>query len=250
VCTVVCRFAPGEQFPVQMLALRDELATRPFDLPDFWWPEHRDVIGGRDRVAGGSWCVTSVLDGVTAVVLNRPDKREADPDAPSRGVLPLVGAAHGASWTDYVQTEGMAAFNLVIATPSTLTWWWFDGAELGTQELGPGTYKFTPRGLADEMDPRLAVGHAVEAELDGGEVDAVWPQWLDVVRTTVPSADPAGFVVRIPITTDDGAANSYETVFGQFLATQPGRLRLDYLTEPASGTNREWTTQQIRRPGG
>jgi len=245
VCTVVCRFAPGEQFPVQMLALRDELATRAFDLPDFWWPDQPDVIGGRDRVAGGSWCVTSVPDGVTAVVLNRPDKRDADPGAPSRGVLPLLGVQYRSSWTEHVRTDGMASFNLVVATPDELQWWEFYGTTLLGHRLGAGTYKFTPRGLAEDMDPRLAGGRAVEAEVEAGATPAVWPEWLDVVRSTAPSADPAGFIVRVPI-----EGNSYETVFGQFLATRPGRLRLDYLTEPANGTDRDWTTQQLMRPGG
>jgi len=243
VCTVVCRFAPGEQYPVQMLALRDELATRAFDLPDFWWPDHPDVIGGRDRVAGGSWCVTSVPDGVTAVVLNRPDKRDAEPGAPSRGVLPLLASQYGTDWPNHLDTSGMAAFNLVLATENALRWWAFDGTSLRAEDLGPGTYKFTPRGLAEEMDPRLADGRANEDEVEHGSTSDVWPQWLDVVRSTVPSADPAGFIVRIPI--ED---NTYETVFGQFLATHRGRLRLDYLTEPANGTDREWTTQQFRRP--
>jgi hypothetical protein len=243
-CTVVCRSAPGEDYPVQMLALRDELANREFDPPAAWWPEHPDVIGGRDRVAGGSWCVTAVRDGVTAVVLNRPDKRFADIGAPSRGLLPLLAAQHRDRWAEEVDLEGMASFNLVLAEPDTLRWWWFDGESLGTSELAPGTYKFTPRGLADEMDPRLASGRAVVGAVDGGRTAEVWPEWLTVVRSTVPSADPAGFIVRIAV-----EGSTYETVFGQFIASQPGRLRLDYLTEPANGTDRPWTTDQIRRPG-
>lgn len=247
-CTVVCRFAPGERLPVQVLALRDELATRAFDLPSWWWPEQPDVIGGRDRVAGGSWCVTAVPDGVTAVVLNRPEKRDAAPGAASRGVLPLLAARHHQAWPNHVELDGMAGFNLVLAMPDALMWWWFDGSNLRHAELPPGTYKFTPRGLADDMDPRLASGFARVDVLADGTTEALWPEWLDVVRTTVPSADPAGFIVRIPISTESGD-NSYETVFGQFLATRPGRLRLDYLTAPADGTDREWTPLQITRPG-
>ena len=242
-CTVVCRFAPEEDYPVQMLALRDELATRAFDLPAAWWPEQPDVIGGRDREAGGSWCVTAVDRGVTAVVLNRPDKRVADPGAASRGVLPLLAAAHGPAWADRLDLAGMAAFNLVLVTPESLRWWWFDGTSLGSAALAPGTYKFTPRGLADTMDPRLADGRAVLEQIESGGTSEVWSSWLAVVRSTVPSADPAGFVVRIPI-----EGNTYETVFGQFIASRPGRLRLDHLTTPADGTDREWTTERFTRP--
>ena len=245
-CTVVCRFAPDEAYPVQMLALRDELASRAFDLPGTWWPDQPDVVGGRDRVAGGSWCVTSVPDGVTAVVLNRPERREAAPGAASRGVLPLLAARHADQWHQHVKLDGMASFNLVLARASTVRWWWFDGDELHHERLSPGTAMFTPRGLAATMDPRLAAGYARTDRLDSAGTDEVWPEWLDVVRTTVPSADPGGFVVRVPV-----EGNTYETVFGQFLATRPGQLRLDYLSRPAAlGADREWTTEQITRPVG
>src|SRR4051794_23384173 len=82
VCTVVVRWAP--QQPVQVLALRDELVGRDFDDPAAWWPDQPSVVGGRDRVAGGSWCVTDVDSGVTALVLNRPQRRLAAPGASSR----------------------------------------------------------------------------------------------------------------------------------------------------------------------
>ena len=240
-CTVVCRFAPDESFPVQILALRDELATREFDLPAAWWADQPDTIGGRDRVAGGSWCVTDVQRGVTAVVLNRPERRNATPGAPSRGVLPLIAAQHGARWTEYLDVTGMASFNLVLVEASTLQWWWFDGTALHHESLPAGTYTFTPRGLADTMDPRLAAGSARTDQIDTGETGDVWPEWLSVVRDTPPSEDPGGFIVRLPV--PGNPANTYETVFGQFLATRPGRLRLDYLRQPAArGTDREWTT--------
>src|SRR5690349_11704572 len=67
VCTVVVRWSPGRT--AQILALRDELTTREFDEPDLWWPQWPDVVGGRDRVAGGTWCATDVRTGTTALVL-------------------------------------------------------------------------------------------------------------------------------------------------------------------------------------
>jgi hypothetical protein len=159
-------------------------------------------------------------------------------------VLPLLGVRHRTDWPDQLDLDGMASFNLVLAEPEALRWWWFDGTSLQSQQLEPGTYKFTVRGLADEMDPRLLHGRGVEAEIENGTTENVWPEWLSVVRGTVPSSDPAGFVVRIAI--EDKV---FETVFGQFLATRPGRLRLDYLTSPASGTDREWSTERFTRPG-
>ena len=114
-CTVVVRWAAGR--PPQILALRDELTTRAFDDPGTWWPEFPGVVGGRDRTAGGTWCATRVATGVTALVVNRPQKETADPGAPSRGVLPLLAVAHGADWPESVRLDGMAGFALLLATP-------------------------------------------------------------------------------------------------------------------------------------
>jgi hypothetical protein len=50
VCTVVVRWSRG-QTP-QILALCDELTTRDFDDPGWWWPELPDVVGGVTAARG------------------------------------------------------------------------------------------------------------------------------------------------------------------------------------------------------
>jgi uncharacterized protein with NRDE domain len=236
VCTVVCRWNPADPFPVQLLALRDEKRSRAFDRPGAWWPESPDLIGGRDRQAGGTWCVSSIATGTTAVVLNRPDRPEAVPGSASRGAVPLTAAAHELDWPHHLALDGMASFNLVLAGPDTLRWWWFDGARLETAVLPAGTYLFKPTGLVTEdADARLLAGRA---QLDDSDTptEVAWADWLDVLDTAEPTADPGGFLVRRPL--DDG--DSYETVFAQFIGARPGELRLDYLVDPASAGR--WTS--------
>src|SRR3954468_12538783 len=123
-CTVVVRWSRGGR--TQILALRDELTSRDFDAPDAWWRDQPDVCGGRDRLAGGTWCASRVTTGVTALVLNRPQKRVADPGAPSRGVLPLLGVQHEADWPAHVNLDGMASFALVLAASDRLVSWVYD----------------------------------------------------------------------------------------------------------------------------
>ncbi len=238
-CTVVCRWSADSEFPVQMLALRDELISRAFDLPAAWWPDQPDVVGGRDRQAGGSWCVCDVRTGVTGVVLNRPERREAAPGAPSRGVLPLLAVRRGQQWPQFLDVTGMAAFNLVLAQPSGLRWWSFDGERLDDKELSPGTYMFTPGGLLRSgLDPRFGPqGTAFTGEL-GAPIRQAWPDWLAVVENSEPSEDPVQLLVRKPIDDD-----TFATVFGQFIASRPGTLRLDHQLDPAA--HGEWTTQTL-----
>jgi hypothetical protein len=231
VCTVVFRWQPDDEVPVRILALRDELASRAFDEPDEWWPDSVGVVGGRDRTAGGSWCVSEVASGTTAVVLNRPERRQGEPGAPSRGVLPLLAVAVGEHWADEIDIAPMAGFNLGLITPASLQWWSFDGTALEHEVLDPGTWMLTPRGRrTDPIDARL--------------VDARVPaDWIDVVRHTPPSADPsAGIVVQTDVQTAAGD-DSYETVFGQVITARPGALRLDYLSRVARDPAGAWTTR-------
>lgn len=209
-CTVVVRWEPGQ--PLLALALRDELVGRDFDDPDAWWAEQPDVVGGRDRLAGGSWCVTDVRTGTTALVLNRPQRREAAPGAPSRGVLPLLVAARGRDWTAYVDTAGMAGFALVLAGPDALVLWVFDGERLVESELSPGTHMVTSGGEEDGKADRFL----------GGFLAAAAPQaWRDLVSRHAPQDDPAALVVR-----HEADGRAFATVFGQVIEAAPGSLRL------------------------
>jgi hypothetical protein len=245
VCTVVCRWCPDESAPVQLLALRDEFASRAFDLPGEWWADQPGVVGGRDRRAGGSWCVSDIATGSTAVVLNRPDRPVADDGAPSRGVLPLRAIRYGDSWPASIDVLSMASFNLLLVTPESLRWWEFDGEELREHSLSADTYLFTPYGLRPPpLDPQLGVGAVLPPLVRStgdclAATEQVWPEWLAAVRRSVPGPERSGLLVRRPVGDD-----SYETVFGQFIAAQPGQLRLDYLDHVAEDATRPWTVRQ------
>ena len=235
VCTVVVRWSAGQ--PVRILALRDELTTRPFDDPGRWWPDHPDVVGGRDRVAGGTWCASRIGTGATALVLNRPGRRVADPGAPSRGVLPLLGVVHGADWRSHVELAGMAGFLLVLATPDGVVTWDFDGERLRETAHPEGTVMVTSGGPEDRKTERHLAAFRAADPPDG---------WRRLVRHAPPRDDPGALVVRHE---EDGQV--FATVFAELIEAEPGRLRLDHSREPWTG--RAWDTlvvgQQPPTPG-
>jgi Transport and Golgi organisation 2 len=224
VCTVVVRWAEGQ--PVRLLALRDESTGRAFDDPGRWWKELADVVGGRDRVAGGTWCATRIGTGSTALVLNRPQKRLADPGAPSRGALPLLAVEHGTDWVSHVEIAGMAGFALVLATPRRLISWVFDGHDVVTTEHPAGTHMVTSGGPEDRKADRY-LGLFRRAGFPDG--------WCDLVQSEPPRDDPGALVVR-----HERAGAVFATVFGQLVEARPGRLRLAYSREPWTG--RPWRT--------
>lgn len=213
---MVVRWAPAE--PSRILALRDELTSRDFDDPDRWWPELPEVVGGRDRSAGGTWCASRVDTGATALVLNRPQKRVADAGAPSRGVLPLLAVAHESDWVAHVNIDGMASFALVLVAPAQVTTWVYDGLRLTSADLGAGTHMVTSGGAEDGKADRYLGEFAAAAYPEG---------WRSLVQRTPPQDDLAALVVRHE---RDGVA--YATVFGQLIEAAPGRLHLEHSRTP------------------
>jgi hypothetical protein len=228
VCTVVVRRSEG--LPLQILALRDELSSREFDDPGRWWPHLPDVVGGRDRAAGGTWCATRVGTGATGLVVNRPQQQVAEPGAPSRGVLPLLAVEHGSDWHDHLDLRGMASFALLLATPERVTTWDFDGRDLAVTTLGEGTHMLTSGG-PENRKADLHLKAFAEADYPHG--------WRGLVEQGAPQDDPAALVVRHE---EDGAV--FATVFGQLIEARPGRVLLEYSRQP-------WTAQpwQVRAEG-
>ena len=221
-CTVVTRWAANE--PVQVLAIRDEFVSRDFDAPGEWWPDQPGVVGGRDRQAGGSWCVTDVASGATALVLNRTEKHTGHP---SRGVLPLAAVAFGEAWPQRVEHREMASFTLVLAAPDGVTAWAWDAEQLRRIELDAGTHVFTSRAIDDGDEKAALLRPQFETR-----------PWLDVVTAREPADDRTALIVRHEFETD-----AYATVFGQLITATPGELRVTYSRTPwiaSSWTDARW----------
>jgi hypothetical protein len=222
-CTVVVRWSPGEV--VEILALRDELVGREFDDPGAWWPEQPTVIGGRDRVAGGSWCVTDVATGVTALVLNRPQKRVG---TPSRGGLPLAAVARGVDWPSSVEVSDMASFALVLAGPDVLALWVWDGERLTSESMAAGTHMVTSGGAEDGKAGRFL------ADFEATPVG----EWAGLVAAQEPADDRAALVVRHAF---EGGV--YATVFGQVITASPNDVQVSWSRTPWLGES--WVAASV-----
>lgn len=119
-CTVILLIRPEAAWPVLVAANRDERLDRAWDPPGAWWPEHPDLLGGRDRTAGGTWMALNRA-GVMAAVLNRPGSLGPAPDKRSRGELPLIALAGAADAAEAARriaalpARDWRPFNMVIA---------------------------------------------------------------------------------------------------------------------------------------
>jgi hypothetical protein len=102
-----------------LAANRDERVDRAWDPPASYWPEHPDIVAGRDRSAGGTWMGLNG-DGVVAAVLNRQGSLGPAPGKRSRGELPLAALQHptaaaAAGAIAALDAGAYRSFNLVLA---------------------------------------------------------------------------------------------------------------------------------------
>lgn len=88
-CLLVVLFRMHPDAPLIVAANRDELLARPADAMSVLEASRPRVLGGRDRVAGGTWLAVNE-HGVVAGLTNAP--RSRDPARRSRGELPLLAA--------------------------------------------------------------------------------------------------------------------------------------------------------------
>jgi uncharacterized protein with NRDE domain len=158
-CTILLHYDPTASPAVILAANRDEFRERLADDPG---PIAPGIFAGRDRTAGGTWLAVS-RRGVAALTNVRTGPR--DPQAPSRGALPLAALAGRlpADLTPY------NAFNLLVVDS--------DGARVVTHEgagtptaivpLAPGTHVIDNEAFG-RPSPRLARAAAL---LDEGTPD-------------------------------------------------------------------------------
>ena len=152
-------------------ANRDEDPSRPSDPPGVLLEKPR-VVGGRDRLAGGTWL--AVREGRALVaMLNRRDAGPPPAARRSRGLLALEAAGvrvPGSEWTNQalaaaaldrvlasLRTDRYAPFSMVFASPGAC---WMVAHEPAHPPreivIEPGWHVLTHAELDDPDEPRAA----------------------------------------------------------------------------------------------
>ena len=145
---MVVLWRPGHAWPLLLAANRDERLDRAWDPPGAWWPERPGLVGGRDRLGGGSWM--AIEDGRVACVLNRPGSLGPAPGKRSRGELPALALA-GAP----IAAGLYRPFNLVIAGRDGARFVRGDGVELAQWALPAGLSMITAYDPDDRASGRV-----------------------------------------------------------------------------------------------
>jgi hypothetical protein len=263
-CTVVLSLAPGDQVPLLLLGIRDELTGRPWRPPARHWaePPWSPLIGGLDEQAGGTWLALNPNLPRVGCVLNGRGEFAPPQTRRSRGELPLRAAAEGQpALRDLAAAPGALArydpFYLVCSDLDAVLLLGWDGRQAALTDLGPGTHMLTNAGHtyppgpdhadqpADEKAVRFAPRFA--ARRPSGDPDATikdaWADWLTLAGGDDLPGDEAGAIIvrhELP----DGRVYGSTSVSLVALG-QDGRLRYDFQPVPADPT----TWYEVDVPG-
>jgi hypothetical protein len=196
-CTVLLRFRPDAAWPLLVAAVRDEFLERPWDPPGRHWGP--DLVGGRDRTAGGTWLAVRPERPAVAALLNGVRlPAPASGTRPSRGGLPLA-ALRGELPADLTPYDG---FHLLLGTRSSLIVWSWDGVEVVRRELDPGDHILVNLGVDAADDPLVPHFAPLLAALDdpplaGADTAAAWGDWVSLLAGDgLAPDDPRALLVR------------------------------------------------------
>jgi uncharacterized protein with NRDE domain len=147
-CLLVIAIRPRNKFPLIVAGNRDEFHARPTQAAR-WWPDNRNVLGGRDLQAGGTW-LAAHRNGRFGAVTNYRDAHREQAGLRSRGNLVTGFLDANASVTDYLESidcDAYAGFNLFVSDRRSAGYLSNRGA--GRRELPPGIYGLSNATLDD-----------------------------------------------------------------------------------------------------
>lgn len=230
-CTLVISRRPGATWPTAIAANRDEMRDRPWDPPDAHWLHSPGLVGGRDRLAGGTWM--AVRGGMMAAVLNRPGTLGPAAGFRSRGELPLRALAHmtaDAAAAALATEDGSTwrPFNLVIADAGAAWLLVGDGARrIVATALPDGVSMITAAGRDEGETPRARrhLPRFRDAPHPGPETAEGWATLL-AATDHEPGAGPRGGMTVSP----DGG---YGTVSASLLFLKAGEAMWRFAAGPA-----------------
>jgi len=232
VCTVLLRYAPGGRWPLLLAAVRDEFVDRAWDPPGRHWAgDAAGLIGGRDRVAGGTWLAVDPARPAVAAVLNGVRLPEpAGGVRPSRGGLPLT-ALTGGELPDLAAYDGV---HLLRGGLDRLELWTWDGVAVRHRELAPGHHIVVNDGV--DLVGQPLVAHFMPLLVAAGEPDPrprlpperAWGDWLRLLAGDgLDPADPRAVIIR-----REYEGRPYGSTSATLVALGTDAVRYDFAARP------------------
>jgi hypothetical protein len=245
-CTVVINLEPSSAVPVLLAGVRDEFAQRAWLPPARHWPGFPALIGGLDRLAGGTWLAVDPGHRRVAAILNAFGRHAQPSERLSRGELPLLAASGGR--LGELELPRYDPFHLVYADLETAWVSTWDGYRLVEHRLGTGLHIVinsgvegkgavdeAPEGAVADMTARL---HHFRPLLEAasrpepgfaGTTAQAWGDWLPLIDGGgLDFADPLALVLR----RDFGERGIWGTSSISLVGLRPDGVRYDFTGTP------------------
>lgn len=157
-CLILFSFRQHEQYPLVVIANRDEFYERP-SREAHWWEDNRHIFAGRDLRARGTWLGVTRTGRFAAITNVREPARQVI-TSHSRGDITRDYLQSSDTPVDFLQglqarATQYAGFNLLVGDQQGL--WFYSNRQPGIHELSPGTYGIC-NGHFDEPWPKLEDG--------------------------------------------------------------------------------------------
>ena len=170
-CLILFAYRQREDYPLLLIANRDEYYARPTRAAHWW--EDAPVFGGRDLEAGGTWLGIG-RDGRFAAVTNVREPGGMKAGRISRGELTrgfLTGSSTAEAYLEEIgaRADDYAGFNLLFGDTQRL--WFLSNRTPEARPVEPGVYGVS-NGAFDEPWPKLSSGKAELAALLDGAIDS------------------------------------------------------------------------------
>ena len=138
-CLVVIAWQQHDAYPLILAGNRDEFHARPTQEAH-WWPDHPEILAGRDLQAGGTWLALH-RNGRFATITNFRDAQHEPTSFRSRGHLItefLLSEETPVGYLESIDGDRYAGFNLIVGDTESLAY--ASNRDDGVRELGPGIY--------------------------------------------------------------------------------------------------------------
>lgn len=174
-CLIFLSLHQHPNYKLIVAANRDEFYARNTAAAE-WWPEHPQIIGGRDLEAVkpdgtcGTWMAMN-KNGRIAMVTNYRDIKNIRPDAPSRGHLVtnfLLGDEHPKKYLERLDKSAKEynGFNLLVGSAEEL--YYLSNYKSGIEKIEDGFHGLS-NALLDTPWPKVKEGKEKMSRLFAAE---------------------------------------------------------------------------------
>lgn len=164
-CLINFNIGSHEKYKLIIAANRDEFYSRP-TAPLHFWDDYKNILGGRDLKAKGTWLAVSKSGKIGALTNIRTPQEMTVENKKSRGELVVNYLLSDQHPKDYLtalkeHADDYAGFNLLAGTPDEL--FYMNNYDSKISRIAEGTHGLSNERL-DTPWPKVVVG---KEKLDG-----------------------------------------------------------------------------------